>query len=435
MLTAIVIGTALIGFYMAWNIGANDVANSMGCAVGSQSLSIRNAVIVAAICEFAGSVLVGAHVTDTVRKGIVDPTTIATLPGLTPSDGAALLILGMVAALLSAAVWLNIATWMGMPVSTTHSIVGAVAGFGIVAAGWSAVHWGKLGQIVLSWFVSPVAGGLLGFLSFQIISKLILGHRNPSRAAIRIAPWIVFFVVTVVTLSVVYKGLTHLVKEKAAWLTDEYTFGFAILAGLIACSASSLLIARSLKSTHHAPLPEQLNAVERVFMPLVVITSGSVAFSHGANDVANAIGPLAAVVDIVNTHAIKMAVSVPLWVLVLGGCGIVLGLATYGYRVMHTIGAKLTEITPTRAVAANISAAATVLLCTRLRLPVSTSHTLVGAVLGIGLARGLAGINRSVARSIFGAWLITVPVAAVLSIIFFLLGKVFFFDMIREALI
>ena len=342
-----------------------------------------------------------------------------------------MLVLGMGAALLAAAIWLNVATWMGMPVSTTHSIVGAVTGFGIVAAGWSAVHWGKLGQIVASWFISPIVGGIRGFAIFKAISVLILRRKTPARAAGKIAPFIVFFMTAVVVLSIVYKGLKHLIAEKADWITGGHALAIACGIGFIGALLSQVLITRALKSKHDLPLGEQLGAVERVFAPLVVIGSCSVAFSHGANDVANAIGPLAAIVDIMSSHTIKMQVTVPLWVLALGGCGIVAGLAVYGYKVMRTIGEKITEITPTRGVAASIAATTTVLACTRMQLPVSTTHTLVGAVLGIGLARGLAAVNRQVTRNIFGSWLITVPIAAILSIILFLLGRTLFLDRLR----
>ncbi len=425
--------TALLGLYMAWTIGANDVANSMGCAVGSRAISVKKAVIAAGVCEFAGAVLVGSHVTDTVRKGIVQPSSIAAIPGITEHEAAALLILGMACALLATAIWLNIATWRGMPVSTTHSIVGAVAGFGIVAVGWSAVEWHKLGQIAASWFLSPLVGGLLGFLLFRVISKLVLGRKRPVPRAIIVAPFIVFLVTVVITLSITYKGLKH-VSSVADWLTGPRAILLAMLLGLVAGGISRLLVQRALKGKEGLPLSDQLALVEGVFAPLVVISSCSVAFSHGANDVANAVGPLAAIVDIVASGTVKMKVAVPMWVLILGGVGIVIGLATYGYRVMHTIGTKITEMTPSRGVAANVAAATTVLVCTRMGLPVSTTHTLVGAVLGIGLARGLTGINRQVTRDIFTAWIITVPAAALLTVVFFLIGKALFFESILRAM-
>ena len=430
----VVIGiTAVLGLYMAWNIGANDVANSMADAVGSGALSIKNAVIAAGICEFAGAVLVGSHVTNTVRKGIVDPAFIANLPGMMEGDAAALFVLGMSAALLAAALWLNVASFAGMPVSTTHSIVGAVAGFGVIAAGFGAVNWSKMGQIVASWFISPVAGAIMGYLIFKFISKLILGNQRPARAAISVMPFIVFLLATTVTLATVHKGLKHVIKG-IDWLTDTHTIILAISIGLVSAFISRIYAHRKLKDKTRLSISEQLKHVENVFVPFVVISSCSVAFAHGSNDVANAIGPLAAVAHIIRTGTVEMEVGVPLWVLVLGGTGIILGLATYGHRVMMTVGTKITEITPSRGVAADIAATITVLACTRMALPISTTHTLVGAIVGIGLARGLSGINTKVAKNIFTSWLITVPIAAIISIILFIVGRIFLFDMIKKII-
>jgi len=421
---------ALLGLYMAWNIGANDVANSMADAVGSKALSIRQAVIAAGICEFSGAVLVGSHVTDTVRKGIVDPATIASLPNLQHGEAAALLIIGMSAALLAAAFWLHFATWTGMPVSTTHSIVGAVAGFGVVAAGIGAVNWGKMGQIVASWFVSPIAGGIMAFIIFKIISRLILGREQPAKAAIKVTPYIVFFLAMVVTLATVWKGLKHVIKN-VDWLTDSNTFLIAVAISVISTIVARIYVKKKLGGKEDLPIAKQLELVEEVYVPLVIISSCSVAFAHGANDVANSVGPLAAVAHIIRGGAVQMKVPVPLWILMLGGGGIVLGLATYGYRVMETVGTKITEITPSRGVAADIAATATVLICTRMKLPISTTHVLVGAIMGIGLARGLSGIDSRVAKKIFNSWLITVPAAAIVCIILFLLGRTFMLDFVR----
>jgi len=425
---------ALLGLYMAWNIGANDVANSMADAVGSGALSVKQAVIAAGICEFAGAVLVGSHVTETIRKGIVDPAALSSMSGMLEGEAAALLVIGMAAALLSAAIWLHIATWTGMPVSTTHSIVGAVAGFGIVAAGIGSVNWGKMGQIVASWFISPFAGGLMAFIIFKIISRLILGHEKPVKAAIKITPYIVFFLAMVVTLATIYKGLKHVLKG-IDWLTDTHTLLIAFVISVISTVISRLHVAKKLAGKEILPLAQQLELVEEVYVPLVIISSCAVAFAHGANDVANSVGPLAAVANILKTGTVEMKVPVPLWILMLGGTGIVLGLATYGYRVMATVGTKITEITPTRGVAADIAATATVLICTRMKLPVSTTHTLVGAIMGIGLARGLAGIDSRIAKKIFKSWLITVPAAAVVCIILFLLGRAFMLDFVRELVL
>ena len=423
--------TVLLGFYMAWTIGANDVANSMADAVGSKSCTIRQAVIAAGLCEFAGAVLVAAHVTDTVRKGIVDPNALTSLPHLSEAQGAALLALGMMSALLAAAAWLHAATFFGTPVSTTHSIVGAVAGFGIVAAGWDAVHWGKMGQIVASWFISPIFGGILSFLLFKLISQFILGQDRPARAATKYAPFLFFFTFFTVVVAIVFKGLKHLIaSDKIVWLSGSVALAIAVAVGVVAALLSKVYLSRRLKEYFRVPLSEQLERVERVFAPLVFTTSCTVAFAHGANDVANSVGPLAAVVEIFRSGTVQLKVAVPTWVLMLGGVGIVCGLATYGYRVMTTVGYKITLITPSRGVAADVAAMTVVLICSRLKLPVSTTHTLVGAILGVALARGLGAVNKRVARNIFGSWLITVPAAAVLAIAFFLLGRTFLMDYI-----
>lgn len=421
---------AAIGLYMAWNIGANDVANSMADAVGSKAITIKQAVIAAGICEFAGAVLVGSHVTETVRKGIVNPAAISSVPGLLEGDAATLIILGMTAALLSAAFWLHFSTRIGMPVSTTHSIVGAVAGFGIVAAGWHSVNWGKMTQIVASWFISPIAGGLMAYILFQFISKFILGRQKPARAAITFTPIIVFFLFFTVVLATIFKGLKNVIGS-IPWLTEDVSFALALLAGLLAAVISRKQLQRKLGDKTKLPLPVQLELIERIYSPLVVISSCSVAFAHGANDVANAVGPLAAIVYILQHGAVEMKVGIPFWILATGGAGIVLGLGTYGYKVMHTVGTEITEITPTRGVAADIAATATVLACTRMKLPISTTHTLVGAILGIGLARGLSGINSQITKKIFGSWLLTVPAAAVVAILIFLLERHFCFDFVK----
>jgi PiT family inorganic phosphate transporter len=416
---AVIIICCILGLYMAWNIGANDVANSMADAVGSGAISIKKAVIAAGLCEFAGAVLVGAHVTDTVRKGIVSPESLTANPEA--------LALGMACALLAAALWLNAATLFGMPVSTTHSIVGAIAGFGVVAAGWAAVDWKVMGKIVASWFVSPVVGAFLAYWLFKLINRAMLGRERPAKAAITLTPFIVFIMTATVTLATVFKGLKHLVKERAPWLTDNVALTIAIGLSVVAAITARIVVKRLMANKIKLDLSEQLVTVERVYAPLVVITSCSVAFAHGANDVANAVGPLAAVVDIVRTGTVDLKVHVPVWVLALGGVGIVAGLATYGYRVMETVGKKITQLTPTRGVAADIAATATVLMCTRLELPVSTTHTLVGAILGVGLARGLGAVNREVTRDIFGSWLITVPVAAILCVVLYLIGSAILF--------
>jgi len=396
---------------MAWNIGANDVANSMACAVGSKSLSIFWAIVLAGICNFCGAVLVGSHVTDTVRKGIIDTQAFVHDPRM--------LAHGMLCALLAAAVWLNLATYLGMPVSTTHSIVGAIIGFGIIQAGIGHIYWGKLGQIVASWFISPLAGGIMAFIIFKLISRYILAVEKPAMAARKGVPVCVFFTFAILILAIIYKGLKNLHLN----LKGPEAIALSILGGIIASVISAFLVRRSRNCDGEFTYEEQLTQVEKIFAILVIITSCTVAFAQGANDVANAIGPLAAVVEIVKNNTIPGKVPVNIWFLVLGGLGIAVGLATFGYRVMRVVGTKVTEITPSRGVAANLSGMATVLACSKMGLPVSTTHTLVGAIIGVGLARGITAIDRKVVGSIFTSWFATVPIAAILTILFYLTAK------------
>jgi len=407
----LVVLAIVIGLYMAWNIGANDVANSMADAVGSKAITVFWAVILAGICEFCGAVLVGSHVTDTVRKGIIDTQAFSHDPRI--------LAHGMICAMLAAALWLNIASCFGMPVSTTHSIVGAIVGFGILQAGFSNVHWAKIGQIVASWFISPVAGGIMAFLIFKLISYHILSVEHPVSAARKGVPICTFFTFCILILATIYKGLKHIRLNLNAF---EAVI-LSILGGLIAASVSFIVIKRKKSFNGELSWEDQLDQVEKVFGFLVIITSCTVAFAHGANDVANAIGPLAAVVEIVKNNTIPGKVPVSMWVLTLGGIGIVIGLATFGYRVMRLVGTKVTTITPSRGVAADISAMATVLVFSKMGLPISTTHTLVGAIIGVGLARGVTAVNRKTVLQIFTSWIATVPIAAILTIILYLLAR------------
>jgi len=426
--------TALVGLYMAWNIGANDVANAMGTSVGSRALTLRQAIVVAGILEFAGAVLVGAYVSDTVRKGIVNPGIFAADP--------LLLVHGMMAALIAAALWLNLASFLGLPVSTTHAIVGAVAGFGILTGGMGAISWGTLGFITASWVVSPIVGGLVAFVLFSLVRRFILQNPDPGTTAQRSAPAMVAVLTSGLALVVLFKGLKN-VDLNLQWYQS---LSFAVGLGLFGATSVALYQRRGLifggsssmssTSTSSGSATLQittnnndddtragvLDRVERTFQPLQVATAASVAFAHGANDVANAVGPMAAVFATIQTGLVTQKVDVPLWILVLGGAGIVIGLATYGFKVMATIGTKITEITPSRGFAAEFGAAMTILVGSKLGLPLSTTHTLVGAVVGVGIARGTAALNMTVVRNIAVSWLLTVPIAAAVTVpVFYLL--------------
>ena len=397
----------LVGFFMAWGIGANDVANAMGTSVGSRALTIAQAVLVACIFEFAGAYLAGGEVTSTIRKEIIE---IGVL-----SDTPELLVYGMTAALMAAAIWLLIASYFGWPVSTTHSIVGAIVGFSAVGIGVEVVNWGEVASIIASWVVSPVLAGTISFLLFTSVRRLILQSDDPFMSAKRYVPFYMFLAGFTVSMVTFIKGLKHLdlsftTSESVAW-----SLVFALVIALL----GALLLQRiddSVKEKNGA----MFNGVERVFAVLMIFTACAMAFAHGSNDVANAIGPLAAIVSVVQNGGEVLAESkLPPWILLIGASGIVIGLVMLGYRVMKTVGTAITELTPSRGFAAELAAAGTVVIASGIGLPISTTHTLVGAVLGVGLARGIGAINLGVVGKIIVSWIITLPVGAGLSILFF----------------
>lgn len=458
----------LFGFYMTWNIGANDVANAMGTSVGSGALTLKRAVIIAAVLEFAGAFFVGSDVSETIQKGIINPELFTHDPMM--------LVYGMLSALLATSLWLQLASYYGWPVSTTHSIIGALLGFGLIYGGVKAIFWGEFVSIAFSWILSPFLGATLSFLLFTLIQKKILYSPLPIKAAKQITPFLFFLVFAILTLSMVYNGLQN--------LNLDFTFIHALLlsiaVGIVAFIISALLLRRieekhieldsikksnflitnslnkSLKylrrtqSQAKGELAQDISgilnqlekishdtqhqikqhtqridysAVERIFIPLQIASASFVAFAHGANDVANAIGPLAAIFHIIDTQKVGMSSTVPPWMLAFGGLGIVIGLATWGWRVIETVGKKITDLTPTRGFSAELASAATILLASKMGLPISTTHTLVGSVLGVGLARGMGALNLRVLRDIVGAWVITIPAGAILTIIIFYIFK------------
>lgn len=456
---------------MAWNIGANDVANAMGTSVGSGALTLKQAIFVAATMEFAGAFLVGSHVTDTVRKGIVDPTLF--------SDNPNCYIYGMIAALMAAGTWLNFASYRGWPVSTTHSIVGSVLGFGIIFSGFSSIHWDKVSQIAASWLISPLLSGMISFSIFCLLRKVIFYSTTPVKSAKRLTPFLVFFVVGILTLVLVFKGLKNLHLD----LSLAHALILACLVGLLGALISIPLVnrineskrklneselidpkvKRSMKKvTMHLRkakesvtgelsdeiahllsktekisdrfgkffdskhISKEYQTVEKIFVYLQILSACFVAFAHGANDVANAIGPLAGVLSTIKSGIVGIKAEVPILVLLLGGLGIIVGLATWGWRVISTIGNQITELTPTRGFSAEFGAAITIVLASKLALPVSTTHTLVGAVLGVGMARGFSSLNLRTIRDIVISWVITIPAGAFLTALFYYVIKFLF---------
>jgi inorganic phosphate transporter, PiT family len=409
-----IILACLFGFFMAWGVGANDVANAMGTSVGSKAITIKQAIIIAVIFEFLGAWLAGGEVTATIRGGIIDPDLLDEDPQF--------LVYGMLSALLAAAIWLLVASARGWPVSTTHSIVGAIVGFGAVGLGVEAVAWGRVGTIASSWVISPLLAGTIAFLLFKSVQHLIFEARDPLASAKRYLPAYVFLVGFIIAMVTLTKGLTHVGLD----LSFTESFLLSILIGL-GVMLLGVIMERQVKYERRLDDHFGYGNVERVFGVLMIFTACAMAFAHGSNDVANAVGPLAAVISVVRSNGIiDPAALVPWWVLILGGGGIVAGLVTYGHKVIATVGSGITELTPSRGFAATLAAASTVVLASGTGLPISTTHTLVGAVLGVGLARGMAALNLRVIGTIVMSWLITLPAGAGLAIVFFFLFKAIF---------
>lgn len=406
------LGLACIaGFFMAWGIGANDVANAMGTSVGSGALTIRQAILIAIVFEFLGAYLAGGEVTATIRNEIIDPTLL--------TDSPELLVYGMMSALFAAGTWLMIASVRGWPVSTTHSIVGAIVGFAAVGISVDAVSWDKVGTIAISWLISPLLAGSISYALFMSVKYLILDTDDPFARAKRMIPlyiWAVGFMISMVTL---LKGLKHLGLNIDFGLGSKFAnaLPLSILIGVIVAVIGAVIM-RRIKYEENED--NRYASVENVFGVLMMFTACAMAFAHGSNDVANAVGPLAAIANIVESGGLVTAqAAMPPWILITGALGIVVGLTTYGWKVIATVGNKITELTPSRGFAATLAAASTVVIASATGLPISTTHTLVGAVLGVGLARGIAAIDLRVIGSIFVSWIITLPAGAILAIIFF----------------
>ena len=458
----LIIIVLLVGFYMAWNIGANDVSNAMGTSVGSKALTLRKAVIIAAILEFSGAYFVGGNVSQTMQSDLIDVAAFAPDPRT--------LIFGMCGALLGTGIWLQIASYFGLPVSTTHAIVGAIVGFGALTLGFSGVEWGMIGSIALSWVVSPVLSGFVSYLIFSLLQRRILFAMNPTLATKKFIPILLFFVFGTFAISLIYNGL----KRIDFHISATEAILISILCGLIASGIGFIVVKRlptpktaekatsrylpftlislekaikhlrrvrtgSIDETNtkitglldemHAlkrgmrektEFPErtsEYDRVEKAFASMQIISACFVAFAHGANDVANAIAPVAAVLETIKNGVLSDTTPVPSWLLAFGGLGIVIGLATWGWRVIETIGRKITELTPTRGFSAEFGAAITILLASKIGLPISTTHCLVGSVLGVGLARGIRALNLRTLREIGLSWIITLPASAGVSIL------------------
>lgn len=399
----------IFGLFMAWGVGANDVANAMGTSVGSRALSIKQAIFIAIIFEAAGALLAGGQVATTISKDIIDVTTFTKTPDI--------LIYGMLASLFASGTWLLIASHFGWPVSTTHSIVGAIIGFGTVILGPEHVNWGVSTNIFLSWILTPVIGAAIAYILFISVQRFIFNSKKPLEAAKRVVPFYIFLVALVISSVTLLQGI------KA--LGFDFKIGNCILLSVAISLVATLigyLILRRMKFDPNEADEMRFAKTEKIFAILMIFTACAMAFAHGSNDVANAIGPLAAVISIVkHKGAIIIDSHIPLWIMGLGAFGIVLGIVMYGHRVMATIGTNITQLTPSRGFAAQLATASTVIISSGLGLPVSTTHTLVGGILGVGFARGMGALNIGVIRNILMSWIVTVPAGAILTILFYYL--------------
>ncbi len=476
--TLLIILVLVIGFYMAWNIGANDVANAMGTSIGSGALTLKKAVVIAGILEFGGAVLLGSHVSETMQTGIINPDLFIANPNI--------LLFGMLAALLATAVWLQVASYFGWPVSTTHAIVGAILGFGTIVVGVHAVKWKEVGSIAASWVISPGLSALISYIIFSLLQKKVLYALNPVKATKKLIPILVFLVFFIFILSIIFNGISNIhlqltapqallsaiaiaticmlvshlflkrqtVKEERLQPESAYSPDLSqhvvslnkaakhlrrvrlSSTGEIRSNSSKLLKETELlrdglkEKSHFFRSSSEYQKVERMFGFLQLISACFVAFAHGANDVANAIGPVAAVLEIIRYGSLNVVTHIPTWLLALGGAGIVIGLATWGWRVIETIGRKITELTPTRGFSAEFGAATTILLASKLGLPVSTTHCIVGAVLGVGLAKGISALNLRMLRDIALSWIVTIPSSAIVCILFFYIIRAIFSPLI-----
>ncbi len=393
-----------VGFYMAWCIGANDVANSMASAVGAKAITMKQAVIIAGILTMCGAVFLGANVTGTISKGIVDPNAIGD-----PTK----VMFGALAAILAAAIWVTLATWKSMPISTTHSIVGAMIGFGLIAGGAGVVSWGKVGQVAVSWILSPVFGCILAFLIFKLITKVILGREDPLSSAKKTAPFFIGATFFIIFMSLLLKTRLGEMVIRGPELLMAVIISSIIAAG---SGITGYYIIRRVEQRSG----EGYEEVEEIFRKLQIMTSCYVALAHGANDVANAIGPVTTATVISTQGSIPQEVSIPTYLLILGGIGIAVGIMTWGYRVIRTLGSKITKLTNTRGFSVDFGTATTVLVASKFGMPISTTHTVVGAIIGVGLARGLEAVDLRIIKKIVLSWLITVPIAAITAALIYL---------------
>jgi PiT family inorganic phosphate transporter len=404
-----------VGLWMTWGVGANDLANIMSTAMGSKALSVRQALVIAVVFEIAGAFLGGTGVADTIRGGIIEPSVFANTPQL--------FIFGMLSVLMAGAVWMTMASFLGMPVSITNAIVGSLVGVGAIMLGVDAVHWQEVGYIAISWFSSPTIAGVVSYLLFISIKRSILGAEDPLGAAERYVPIYLFLVGIVLAVMTTLKGLNHfhvalnLLQKTGVVLVTAL---LVLISGMI--SIKKIRLKLKFKLNRHT----QFQYIENMFSVLMAFTACAMVFAHGSNDVAIAVGPIAGIISLVKSgqpmHDGWLITGITLF-----GClGVILGLVMYGRKVIETVGNAITTLTPSRAFAATLAAASTVVMSTSTGIPVSATQTLVGAVFGVGLARGIGALNLNVIRNIFMSWIITIPAAAGLATLFFYTLRIIF---------
>ncbi|MEH2275492.1 MAG: inorganic phosphate transporter [Nostoc sp.] len=430
------VAVALLAFYVAWNLGANDVANAMGTSVGSKAVTLKQALIIAGVLEFTGAVLFGHEVTETLATKIANPALFTATPQI--------FVVGMVTVLISCGVWLQIATSRGLPVSSSHAVVGAIAGFSWVALGVNAIDWSSIGLITIGWILTPLISGAIAALFYSQIKHWILDQPNQLVQLQEWIPWlstILLGVFGVIVLPSLTEPLTNFVIEQAGFTIPAYDI--PLLTGAIAAVGLTIISWRQLQDSGEveekfSPQTQELpsiqnpksqiqNPVERLFGRFQLLSACFVAFAHGSNDVGNAIAPLAAIVYINRTGTVPTdGITIPIWILILGGAGIVSGLAVWGKKVIATIGENIIALQPSSGFCAELATATTILIASRLGLPVSTSHALVGGVVGIGLVQNIKSIKFKTLQGIAAAWLITIPVSAGLCAAIFSIARILF---------
>lgn len=396
---------------MTWGVGANDLANVMSTSMGSKSISVRQAMLIAIIFELAGAFLGGGEVTETMRDGIINISYL--------NDKPLVLIEGMLAILVAGTIWMNLASFLGLPVSITNALVGSVVGFGTVELGTKAIHWQQVSYIAISWLSSPLIAGIVGFLLISSIQRLIFGNKNPVQRAEKLLPFYLFLIGMVLSFITVFKGLKHFGIHLPLYQSLFITIGSGLLITYL-----GLKIINRMPSTPLKKRKDKFLYIEKKFSVLMGFTTCAMVFAHGANDISIAVGPLSVIHTLIGAK--KMALSnhnYPAWIVLLGCFGVISGLIFYGRKVIETVGSSITALTPSRAFAATIAAATTVVISTSTGIPVSATQTLVGAVLGVGLARGIAALNLRVIRNIFMSWIVTLPASSLLTIVFYNLIK------------